>query len=577
MNPNESILIEQMRYLHRNVPTYAFTNIFSVSIMAIIFWDSASRPHLIAWVLAVAALSTYRVALWRRFLRHEFTLEIARRWLRRMFLGPGLSGLFWGLAALFIVPEVTIIQQFVFLCAFVLYAVSSMFNYSAYFPSYLCVFLPFGLFIIGAAAAGKMTYHPAFSAVLFLFVLSITLVARRFNRTFIESLHLRFENIGLIQQLTIQKDAAEAANFAKSRFLAAASHDLRQPMHAISLYLGTLAGFKLPVRARELLTKARQCAQTMDDMFRALLDMSRLDASVVQPKIRVFPIASILDQIRVQFEPYARTKGLALRIAPCSAFVRCDLAMAERIVRNLAANAVRYTEQGKILVGCRRKGDSLRVGVYDTGPGIPKEKHILVFEEFYQIDNPERDRTKGLGLGLAIVKRLAKLLSCPITLKSQSGRGSVFAIDLPLITGNYEPILPSSPITPGGEKLAGRLVVVIDDEEPILDATRSLLEQWGCSVVTAISGKEAIDRLIASPRVPDVLICDYRLRGEENGIKVVAALRTEFNEDIPALLITGDTAPERIREIQGSNLPMLHKPIEENTLRSALLQLIENS
>lgn len=367
--------------------------------------------------------------------------------------------------------------------------------------------------------------------------------------------------------------AAVTANIAKSRFLAAASHDLRQPMHALNLYLGTIAEERLPEQVRTQFNNARQCARSVDDMFRALLDISKLDSGTIQPKVSVFSIALIFEAIKVQFELEAFVKGLTLRVVPSSACLCSDPAMVERILCNLVANAVRYTERGKILVGCRRKGGMLRLAVYDTGPGIAADQQRAIFDEFFQLDNPERDRTKGLGLGLAIVERLAKLLDAPVTLVSQPGRGSMFAVDLPYASLAEQAQPPAlQPITVS-RNLAGAFIIVIDDEVAILDATRSLLEQWGYSVITAVSGREALDRLAAGNHKPDAIICDYRLRGHENGIDLIHDLRKKFNDDIPALLITGDTAPARIRELDASGLNWLYKPLDTEQLRGALQEL----
>jgi CheY-like chemotaxis protein len=370
-------------------------------------------------------------------------------------------------------------------------------------------------------------------------------------------------------------EAAKSANLAKSRFLAAASHDLRQPMHALSLYLGGLSGLDLSPQAKATLGNASQCAQTMDGMFRALLDISRLDAGAVQPELRAFPLAPLLERIRVEFEPQVRAKGLALRVAPSAAWVRGDSAFLDRVLRNLTANAVRYTHRGRILIGCRRRAGALTIGVYDTGIGIAREEQRLVFEEFYQVGNKERDRSRGMGLGLAIVDRLAKLMQAKITLRSAPGRGSVFAVELPLASRRDAALEPSAPRAAGARRsFAGSLVAVIDDEEMILNATRSLLEQWDCTVVTAVSGRKAMEQLSTSPRAPDAIVCDYRLRGGENGLAVIDSLRSEFNEDIPALLITGDTGPDRLREIEASGLSVLHKPVTDQVLRDALGRLL---
>jgi CheY-like chemotaxis protein len=375
----------------------------------------------------------------------------------------------------------------------------------------------------------------------------------------------------------------KAANLAKSRFLAAASHDLRQPMHALNLYLGGLAGQALPAAARATLGHAAQCAATMDEMFRALLDMSRLDAGAVQPEARAMPLAPLLERIRLEFEPQVRAKGLELRVRPAGtrnadAAALADPAFVERIVRNLMSNAVRYTAHGGILLACRRRGGALRVAVYDTGPGIPAGEQRLVFEEFYQSGNPERDRTKGIGLGLAIVSRLARLMQTKVMLASRPGRGSTFAIDLPLADAARAVAPPAQ--AAAGRSFAGSLVVVIDDETSILDATRGLLEQWRCAVVTAVSARDAVEKLSASPRAPDAVICDYRLRGGENGLQVIETLRAEFNADIPALLVTGDTGPERLRDLEGrlrepaSGIRVLHKPLQEHELRGALAEVL---
>ena len=225
-------------------------------------------------------------------------------------------------------------------------------------------------------------------------------------------------------------ETAESANIAKSRFLAAASHDLRQPIHALNLYLGAFSQMQVADSTGLVLGKVRQCALIMDNMFRTLLDVSKLDAGAVNPQITIFALAPLFSRMRLEFEPQARAKGLELRVHRCSGFAKSDPALVERILRNLISNAIRYTDQGRVVVGCRRHHGSLRVSVYDTGIGIAPHEQSLVFEAFYQVGNRARDRSKGLGLGLAIVERLARLLQTPLTLRSRPGHGSLFAFDL---------------------------------------------------------------------------------------------------------------------------------------------------
>jgi CheY-like chemotaxis protein/anti-sigma regulatory factor (Ser/Thr protein kinase) len=274
--------------------------------------------------------------------------------------------------------------------------------------------------------------------------------------------------------------------------------------------------------------------------------------------------------LRIEFTPPAQEKGIRLQVVHSSALIHTDPALAERILRNLLANAVRYTQRGRILVGCRSRGNRVRVVVADTGMGIPADKLDAVFEEYVQLGNPERDRTKGLGLGLAIVRRLGVLLGAPIEVQSVAGKGSAFCVTF--ARGVLADVAAVDPAPAAGD-LQGHWVVVVDDEAAIRDAIKHLLTQWGCEVTVAGSGDEAVELVALSPRVPSVILCDYRLRDNEYGLEAIEKLRAEFCEDIPALLVTGDTAPDRIVEIKSSGIAVLHKPLRPEALLQALLQI----
>jgi len=378
------------------------------------------------------------------------------------------------------------------------------------------------------------------------------------------------------QQHMMQKEIAEEVTLAKTRFLSAASHDLRQPMHALNLYLGSFAELEKSKPVQVCVDNLNKCAKAMNDMLDTLLDIANIDSGATQVHVNIFPIASPIDRIHAEFEPLARAKGLTLRIARCSAFVNTDEEIVERMLRLLVSNAVRYTERGKILIGCRPQGEQLRITVYDTGMGIALDKQQAIFEEHFQLNNYERNRAKGLGLGLAIVQRLAKLLGTSITLDSQLGLGSWFAFDVPRI--NLDAI---QPLTPGShtdftmqncQQPADITIVVIDDEPLILDAIRMILECWGYTVVGGISGQEALGQLTKSNRVPDLIFCDYLLGEGEKGLATIAMLREAFSTEIPAFLITGITSPEHIETMQASGLPYMYKPLDHNKLRAALTQ-----
>jgi signal transduction histidine kinase/CheY-like chemotaxis protein len=391
---------------------------------------------------------------------------------------------------------------------------------------------------------------------------------------FLEALAVRMRNTELVEQLRAQKRAAEEANVAKSRFLAVASHDLRQPLHALGLFVQALQDSVLPAHERQLVNNVRRSLDAMEELFDSLLDISRLDAGAVRARTETFPLATLFERLRFEYAPVAHQKGLSLTVMKTSVYVRSDPTLLARIVRNLVANAVRYTEHGGVVLGCRREGDAVRIEVWDSGPGIPADKRCLVFQEFTQLDNPERDRRKGLGLGLAIVERLARLLGHSVTLRSVVGKGSVFAVTLP--RGRKEEHVPahSGAISSGAFDLTGVLVLVIDDEAAVREGMEVLLRKWGCEVVSAESGAEMRECAGALQRMPDFIISDYRLARAETGAAVVEMLRSEFNADIPALLVTGDTGAERYREGDRGGLPILHKPLNPARLRTLMANLV---
>jgi len=364
---------------------------------------------------------------------------------------------------------------------------------------------------------------------------------------------------------------AERANQAKSRFLAAASHDLRQPLQALNMFVAALGATSLDARSREIIGAIEDSLHATNDLLDSLLDVSRLEAGVLQVNRRRLAIIDLLDRMEAEFAEPAREKGLKLRVVPSSAVVQTDPTLLDRILRNLTANAVRYTERGRVLIGCRRRGTMLRIEVRDTGIGIPASKLQAVFEEFYQIGNPERDRTRGLGLGLAIVDRIADLLGHRVDVWSQPGRGSLFSIAVPLAEPSASPD-DRAPMRRG--RLDGAVIVAIDDEPAQLHAMTLLFRQWGCDVLAAHSAEEAITRLAASSRRPDAIVADYRLRDDRTGAEAIIALRDVMHAPIPGVILTGDTEPGRLAEAAASGFELLYKPVDPARLRELLMRLL---
>ena len=364
----------------------------------------------------------------------------------------------------------------------------------------------------------------------------------------------------------------EEANFAKSRFIAAASHDLRQPLHALNLFVTQLRNENDQAGRNRVIVRIDAAVAAMNELFNALLDMSKLDAGVLVPSISEFPINQLLKRIEMTFTAAAREKDLRLRVVANRAWVRSDFILLERILLNLVSNAVRYTARGGIVVGCRRRGDLLRIEVWDSGIGIPEDQQRNIFGEFHQL-SLDPDSRGGLGLGLAIVERLCCLLDCPIDVTSGVGVGSRFAVSPPVTTPGE---LAEHPAQTTVDQAMGKSVVVIDDDALALDGMRGVLRSWGCSVVTATSEDTALAALSEGERPPDIIISDYRLGDGKTGFDAIARIRREFGTPIPAFLISGDTTPERLREARASGYYLLHKPVLPMTLRAVVSQLLKD-
>ncbi|OIP23872.1 MAG: hypothetical protein AUK52_03695 [Comamonadaceae bacterium CG2_30_60_41] len=377
------------------------------------------------------------------------------------------------------------------------------------------------------------------------------------------------------QELRDKKEEAEKANLAKSRFLAAASHDLRQPTHALGLFVSRLAQLEHSAQTHALIGNVQASVQALQNLLDGLLDVSRLEAGAVQVNKRPFALAALFDQLAQDLSDAARDKGLALRIRPTGAWVLSDATLVYRILLNLVNNAIRYTEHGGVLVAVRQQRalGLLQIQVWDTGVGIAPEHLLVVFNEFFQVANAARDRTKGLGLGLSIVRRTADLLGHPVTLTSRLGAGTRVSLTLPVID---QP--SASEVVFGGEEntladLQGVCALVVEDDALALAALQSVLQGWGMQVV-GVNGTLAALQQVAQGVRPDVIVSDYRLPGDANGIDTIRQLRSALNADVPACLMSGDTDTTLIGQAQAAKLSLLHKPVRPAKLRSLLRRLL---
>jgi len=361
----------------------------------------------------------------------------------------------------------------------------------------------------------------------------------------------------------------ELANLAKTRFLAAASHDLSQPLHALGVLLGQLDADVTRPQRRRTIGQIGQAYAAMSELFTALLDFSKLDAGGVSPKVSAFAIDPLLRRIETMFATLSCNRSLRLRVLPSSAWVLSDPVLIERILLNLVSNAVRYTERGGILVACRRRGNALRIEVWDTGIGIPEDQRQSIFGEFYQVAGSRADQG-GLGLGLAIVDRFCRLLRHPLDLASTPGKGSRFAITVPQAPAGIDRRKSADPLDAAIRPFAGKLVLVIDDDRLVLEGMDGLLRTWGCRVSGWTSAGASLVEVLALHDKPDLIICDYHLDQGESGFAVIQRLREIFHAPIPALLVSGDTSPEFKLKAEAGGFEVLHKPVPPATLRATM-------
>ena len=578
MTKQPNIEAELVRMLYQQAYTAIMTVIVTAIGVAVIYYGAFPHEVVFTWFALVILLSFFRYWSVRRYHARDPLAGDDSRWGWLFAFFTFLSGLIWGSASiLFFTPDNLLLFNILTLIIIVI-SVGSMLALSA-FPAafYLFVFTAMLPMIWRYLNIDEQSYE-IFGFLLILYNIGLFKLARVNNKVIRDSIALRFENIDLIGQLTEQKEKAEQANISKTKFLASASHDMRQPIHAMGLFLGVLEDRIDKEEHRVIVKKIQKSSDALGGLLNSLLDISKLDAGVIKVVRETFPLDTLFKALNNEFQALAKEKNLQIKFSRTSLWVNSDYRILERIMRNLISNAIRYTDNGRILVGCRRYHERALVAVYDTGIGIPEGNLQDIFDEFHQLQNPERDRSRGLGLGLAIVERMTKLLDIPLHVKSSEGNGSVFGFVLPTLQSST--LLPENTAAtaeiPG---FGGKQVLVIDDEAAIRESLTELLRNWHCDVIAAASGDEAIRTLQKNEKQPDVMLVDYRLRNNETGTMVIDKINSLFTmpatrEKIPAIIITGDTAPDRIREAESSGYKIMHKPVSPEALKLLLTKAL---
>lgn len=579
-----SSLPEEVRSAFDYMPAQLAGNLAGIVVIVAIFWTSTSSMVMLPWLSAFAMMWLARLWLLQRFkLATPVALADWQRWRQWWNLGTLTSGALWGATAWVFyhrggnAQQIALIITIYTFCIAVVPILATQPRVFLMFSA-LC-FVPMAARV---ASDGSEDSYRLAGILLLIFSLS-TLLARNYRQALQRALDLKLQADHLLAQLRIEKGAADAArqeaevaNRAKTQFFAAASHDLRQPLHAMGLFAEALRQKNHDVEVAHLVNSINESVDALEGLFSELLDITRIDSGGIEVHPQHHPVGDLYRKLRLQFEPLAFEKGLALRFRGAQHVMHADPLLVERIVRNLVSNAIRYTTDGTVLVGCRRRGDRLRLQVWDTGPGIADDQQAKVFEEFYQVPHgprTEAHQRKGLGLGLAIVKRLAALMDVPLALRSQTGKGTVFNLDLPL--GKRVPQAPTVPSNRAGLGLTleGRTIVVVEDEPSVLNGLEALLKGWGARIVafdSVAACRAWAESAQASTGKPDLLIVDYRLEPGVTGIDALAVLRTRFGQHMPAIVITGSTMSSLDLEAQQKDFHLLIKPVVPNKLRAMI-------
>ena len=559
-------------------------NVAGMSVITLLFWSSTPRAVMVSWLVAFAVMLAARLVMAQRFGRATVaSLADWQRWRRWWNIGTLSSAAMWGATAWVFYPRGESIQQIGLIITIYTLSVAVV----PVLATQPTVFLAFGAlcFLPMAAriASEGTTYGYELAGILLLVFSLTTVLARSYRQALRRAIDLKVRADGLLVQLRIEKQAAddarreaEVANRAKTQFFTAASHDLRQPLHAMGLFAEALRQKSHDAEVAQLVNSINESVDALEGLFSELLDITRIDSGGVEVNPEHFEIGSIFRKLRLHFEPTAFEKGLALRLRGAQHVVHADPLLVERILRNLVSNAIRYTNDGSVLVSCRRRGDHLLLQVWDTGVGIREEQQALVFEEFYQVPNTERvapHQRKGLGLGLAIVKRLAELMGAPLSLRSQPGRGTVFSLELPLGKAARQSSARPAGKAPLAITLDGKLIVVVEDEPAVLAGLVVLLKGWGAtlaafdSVAGCTAWAEGCDPALVKP---DLFIVDFRLENGLNGVDAIVALRARFGQQVPAIVVTGSTMTGHEQEALDKNFHVLIKPVLPNKLRAMI-------
>ncbi|MBX2838470.1 MAG: hybrid sensor histidine kinase/response regulator [Gammaproteobacteria bacterium] len=546
--------------------------IFPVIIVAL-FWGKVDTINSVLWCACSTMVYLARILLTVAYRKRPKDAN-PYIWGHYFTVTSLISGLLWGLAAfLYNVPNSSSEQIFLIVLIVGTAAGASIIS-SYWMPGYLCFAIPAVSLTCTRLIFQGDTAQITLGIALFLYLFILIGVARKTRQAGYDVINLRFQNVELIERLEGEKDRAETASRAKTQFLASANHDLRQPVHALSLISYSLKDELVSERGKNLYQQLDHTVGNLNSLLASLLDLSQLDAGALKAELSTVKLRTIAAQIYSEYSSVAAEKNLALRIHTIDASIRTDHTLILRLIGNLLSNAIRYTDNGGILLGFRRRKGQIMVEIWDTGMGIHQDQIDSIFSEFYQIEGSKNSSDSGLGLGLAICQRIAELLDTRIELSSTPGRGSVFRFTVPEVP--HQVTLENATHSQKPEALQNTTALVIDDDLMGLNAVAAVLAQHDVNLLLAQSSERAMEQLDQLDTPLDFILSDFRLAGELNGVELVREIQNRPGfADVPAMIMTGDTAKEVLSMLDSCNLPVLNKPVSASSLLDGLNSLLK--
>lgn len=566
------VVAEGIRFSFRASITINLLAMLIPVVIAFVFWKLVDTTMIILWVMALWAVYLVRIAMAIRFQRQLRSDPETLKWGQALAAISFLSGCFWGVAIILFYSPDRLTETTIFLVTIATMVSGSLINRSYWLAEANAYAVPtIGIPIMYLLTHATGGLEQAMGYLLMIYLAMIIPSGMRLRENAYKLISLRFENRELLERMKLQKEKAEFANKSKTRFLAAANHDLRQPVNALGFLTYAMKNELNSTEGKNLYQKLELTVKNLGGLLKSLLDISHLDAATVHYKTEIVDFQLIARQMMTEFIPLASKHSLSLSLGPHHFSVLSDKMLLERIIRNLVDNAIRYTEKGGVLLGCRKRGDFLSIEVWDTGYGIQKAEIQHIFDEFYQINNPQRISQDGLGLGLPICQRSAALLGHELTVSSRYRKGSVFKLRVPLSDQPaYQHVQQRTPKIEG-QLLNNKWVLIVDDDTTGTEAFSTVLKCWGANTLTASTLAEALQSIEENQSPPDIILTDYRLQ-HETGLEVIETLTNNGKINIPAVIVTGDTAAYALKTLHQSGYPVLHKPVAPEALYSTLVE-----